>query len=242
MDVTAFPWKIMGVTTIFAIAMGFLESSVVVYLRAFLYPDGFTFPLAPMPDLLAITELFRESATIIMLIGIGYLAGKNKITRFAWFLYSFAIWDLFYYVFLKIFLHWPASFLTWDILFLIPLYWVGPVIAPVIVSVTMVASAITMILMDNRKPMVKIRWMEWVLLITGSFILILSFTWDYSSFILEHYSLSNLGTVPSKELINLALKFIPRHFNWFLFILAESLILAGIAKFIFRNSTKIKIR
>jgi hypothetical protein len=114
--------------------MGYMESSVVVYLRAIMYPDGFGFPLAPFDSHLAVTEIFREVATIIMLLGAGIIAGKTFPERFAWFIYCFAIWDIFYYVFLKALLGWPESFMTWDILFLIPATWVGPVISPIIVS------------------------------------------------------------------------------------------------------------
>ena len=84
--------------------MGFLESAVVVYLREILYPEGFAFPLSPIPVSLAVTELLREVATLIMLVTIGIIAAKRFSTGFAWFIYSFAIWDIFYYVFLKLLL------------------------------------------------------------------------------------------------------------------------------------------
>ena len=88
------------IVTIFAIAMGLLESAVVIYLRDILYPGGFEFPLNPIrPDLLW-TEVFRELATLVMLLGVGILAGRTLAERFAWFLYAFAVWDIFYYVFL----------------------------------------------------------------------------------------------------------------------------------------------
>ncbi|CAN5476760.1 hypothetical protein BH10BAC1_BH10BAC1_14060 [soil metagenome] len=120
--------------TVFSIAMGFLETSIVVYLRKLYYPAGFEFPLVPVPIDIATTEFWREVATIIMLIGAGVMAGKNATQRFVFFLYSFAIWDIFYYVFLKLLRNWPESLFTWDILFLIPVPCVGPVIAPCIVS------------------------------------------------------------------------------------------------------------
>jgi len=124
--------------TFFAIAMAFVESAVVVYLRELYYPEGFNFPLVLLPGRIALTEFLREIATLIMLLGIGFLAGRNFRQRFAWFIYSFAIWDIFYYVFLKLILDWPSSWLTWDILFLIPVIWTGPVLAPVLVSLTMI--------------------------------------------------------------------------------------------------------
>jgi hypothetical protein len=226
-----FPIKLLSWITIFAIAMGFLESSVVVYLRALLYPEGFNFPLAPIPQSLALTEILREAATIIMLFGAGYLAGRSFTTRFAWFLYAFAVWDIFYYVFLKLLLNWPESFITWDILFLIPVTWVSPVICPVITSLTMIWLAIIILNKASNNSNVRLLWKDWSLLILGSVILIVSFTWDYSKFILQHYSFSKIWTIPTDDLLNLSLKYIPASFNWFLFIIGELVIIADIVIF-----------
>src|SRR5215204_495359 len=124
--------------TIFSIAMGFMETAIVVYLRKIYYPGGFQFPLVPMEADLVLVEILREAATIIMLVGIGILIGKNTSQKFAYFIYCFAIWDLCYYIFLKLLLDWPESLLTPDILFLIPVPWVGPVIGPCIISMTMI--------------------------------------------------------------------------------------------------------
>ncbi len=90
--------------SLFAIAMGFLETSVVVYLRELYYPEGFTFPLVIIPNKIAVVEFWREIATIIMLVGAGIIAGKTRLTRFAYFIIAFAIWDIFYYVFLYVLL------------------------------------------------------------------------------------------------------------------------------------------
>jgi hypothetical protein len=217
--------------TFFSIAMGYLESSVVVYLRAILYPQGFAFPLVAMNEQLAVTEIFREAATLIMLLGIGIIAGRNIAERFAWFLYSFAIWDIFYYVFLKVILGWPESFLTWDILFLIPVTWVGPVIAPVIVSLTMIAFALILLFAGQRNVTVKIHYIEWTLLIAGSVVLIVSFTWDYSRFMLQHYSFSRIWTLPKSSLYELAISYVPVSFNWWIFAAGELIIVWGIIRF-----------
>ena len=93
--------------TIFSIAMGFLETAVVVYMRKLYYPNGFQFPLVPISPDIASTEFWREAATIIMLIAVGIFAGKNAPQRFVFFLYAFAVWDIFYYVFLFVILSWP---------------------------------------------------------------------------------------------------------------------------------------
>lgn len=220
--------KLLIWVTIFSIAMGYLESAVVVYLRAIMYPDGFHFPLVPINHQLAITEVFREAATLVMLLGIGFLAGKTFAGRFAWFIYSFAIWDIFYYVFLKLLIGWPETFMTWDILFLIPVTWVGPVISPVIASFTMIALALIIIHFDTVSP-VKIKSTDWLFLIAGSAAVIISFTWDYSSFILNHYSISELwGINGKKAFYDLSLQYIPRKFNWLIFWIGEGIIIAGI--------------
>lgn len=223
------PVKAILVVSVFAVAMGFLESAVVVYLREIYYPGGFKFPLAPISPHIAVTEILREAATLIMLLGIGFIAGRNFSTRFAWFIYSFAIWDIFYYIFLKLLLNWPGSLLTDDILFLIPVTWVGPVITPVIVSLSMILLAMIIIRNDYRNKTTKLKKTDWILLISGSIILILGFTWDYSKYILEHYSMKEIFSVPNKEaLYKTASEYIPRNFNWFLFALGQTVICIGI--------------
>jgi hypothetical protein len=174
--------KIISWVSIFAVAMGFLESAVVIYLRAIYYPAGFSFPLQPMEQVLAKVELLREAATVIMLVGIGYLAGNTRLQRFAFFCLAFAIWDLFYYVFLHLFLGWPASLSTWDILFLIPLPWIGPVWAPCLLSLLMIAGSVPVIKRTHAQPRYRVKPAHWLLLISGSLVCILSFLWDYLRF------------------------------------------------------------
>ncbi|MCX6296119.1 MAG: hypothetical protein NTX97_08630, partial [Bacteroidetes bacterium] len=154
--------------SIFSVAMGYLESSVVVYLRKIYYPEGFRFPLTPVSQDIAITEFWREVATITMLISTGIIAGKNSAQRFAFFIFSFAIWDIFYYVFLKLLLGWPESFFTWDILFLIPVPWVGPVMAPCIISLTMIVLTLLIICNQEKEEYIHINFIEWSFLVFGS--------------------------------------------------------------------------
>lgn len=219
------------IVTSFAIAMGLLESAVVIYMRELLYPGGFTFPLAPIERGLALTEVLREAATLIMLLGVGLLAGRKSPDRFAWFLYSFAIWDIFYYVFLKLLIGWPESLMTWDVLFLIPVTWTGPVITPLIVSLTMIVFALIIFRVMDRTGGARISILQWILLTSGSIILVLAFTWDYSGFILDHYSFGEIWTLPRGALFDLAYQYIPRKFNGCLFTLGELIILGGILSF-----------
>jgi hypothetical protein len=223
------------VVTVFSIAMGLLESAVVIYLREILYPEGFGFPLSPVQPDLMLTELLREGATILMLLGIGFLAGRNKPERFAWFLYSFAIWDIFYYVFLWLLIGWPSSLMTYDVLFLLPSTWIGPVITPLIVSLTMMAFALLILVVNQQNENIKIPGISWLLLITGSLVLILGFTWDYSTFIMESMTIRDIWTLPKEQVLKLATQYIPRKFNWFLYILGELVILSGILVFFLRS-------
>jgi hypothetical protein len=225
------------VVTIFSMAMGLLESAVVIYLREILYPEGFGFPLSPVQPDLMLTELLREGATIIMLLGVGFLAGRNGPERFAWFLYAFAIWDIFYYVFLWLLIGWPSSLMTYDVLFLLPSTWIGPVIAPLLVSLSMIAFALLILVVNRQKEAIKIPGISWLLLITGSVILILGFIWDYSAFIMESMTIRDIWTLPKEEVLKLATRYVPRKFNWFLFILGELMILSGIIVFYLRSQS-----
>lgn len=174
------------VVILFSISMAMLESAVVVYLRELYYPGGFEFPLKSMSDKIVLTELFREAATIIMLVSIGIFNGKTNASKFAWFIISFGIWDIFYYVFLYLLLGWPSGLFEMDILFLIPIPWFGPVIAPVLVSICLIAFG-TIILEDEAKgfPMYP-DLLEKAYLIIGCFTVLLSFTVDYIYFCINN--------------------------------------------------------
>ncbi len=134
---------------VFGVAFAYVESSVVVYLRALYYPGGFVFPLKAMPAQHAIVELLREFATIIMLVTVGWMAGRSRWSRFGYFIIAFAVWDIFYYVWLKVLLNWPASIFDWDILVLIPLPWIGPVIAPCLISILMATAGFLIVRKDD---------------------------------------------------------------------------------------------
>ena len=215
MNIHRNPWVTV---TLFAIAMGLLEAIVVVYLRELYYPEGFGFPLKAMKPGIAGIELLRELATLVMLITVGVITGKTATGRFAWFIYSFAIWDLFYYVFLKVLLGWPDSFFTWDILFLIPVTWVGPVLGPLINSFTMIVLAVILI-RGNTNRELSLNSFEWILLVSGSLIIFLAYTKEYTSFMLSKFTIDALlNPSNSKELLTFATSFIPIRFDWVLFL------------------------
>ncbi len=174
--------KLITWVSLFAIAMGFMESAVVIYLRELYYKTGFEFPLKQISPFVAKVEFFREIATIIMLVGCGIMAGKSKLQRFAYFVLAFAIWDIFYYVFLYICLGWPQALSTWDILFLIPVPWVGPVWAPCLLSLLMIVGSVFIIYKVDEQPGYRVGRFYWWLLILGAVVCIISFMWDYLRF------------------------------------------------------------
>jgi hypothetical protein len=141
---------------IFGIAFGFLEAAVVFYLRLLLgyksgYPLGnyqtlfgtnfISFIITEKPLLgtsqVLWAETFREAGTILMLGTVAYLSAKKFKQKIGAFFISFALWDIFYYVFLKFLTGWPTSFGSRDIYFLIPVPWIGPVITPIIISLVL---------------------------------------------------------------------------------------------------------
>lgn len=148
--------------TLFAIAMGYVEAAVVVYLRALYYPDGFPVPVKlgtlpirftripefenRMPQSMLRTEIGREVATILMLASLALLAGHTPMQMLGVFLLAFGVWDIFYYVFLKVLIRWPESLKTLDVLFLIPVPWIGPVWLPVSVSTMMIVAGVALVL------------------------------------------------------------------------------------------------
>ncbi|MCX6238516.1 MAG: hypothetical protein NTY07_13320 [Bacteroidia bacterium] len=222
--------------TLICIAMAMLESSVVIYLRELYYPTGFQFPLKPASYTIAVTEIFRELATIIMLSGIGMLVGKNKQERFAWFIYSFAIWDIFYYVFLYLIINWPLSLSDWDVLFLIPIMWVGPVWAPVLLSVLMILLAQCILYFSGHRQISELKLHEWIVLITGALIVIIAFCKDFYLYMTSHFP-----TIPgtqlffSKRTFEYAAQYIPVRFDVMLFLFGCAVICAGIGIYAIRN-------
>jgi hypothetical protein len=206
---------------LFGISFGYLEAAVVVYLRAIydpirhqLHPGRGPAELFPLisPQELAnagpenprrlLIEIGREASTIVMLAAFGLAAGRNFNQRMAAFAVVFGLWDIFYYVFLRLMIHWPQSPFTWDILFLIPLPWVGPVIAPVIVAMTLVVCGLISLGLGGMPA----RPREWMAMILGGIVVIVSFVWDYRN--------TMAGGLPNP-------------FNWPLFFAGEVIALVG---------------
>jgi hypothetical protein len=161
--------------------MAFIESAVVVYLRDIYYPEGFRFPLRLIEDKNIIVEIAREFATIFLLLSFAAIAGKRFWERFAYFLLAFGLWDIFYYVWLKVILNWPATILDWDILFLIPIPWIGPVIAPVSLAVLMIIMGIMIMRLYEKGIDYKMKLFPIIASLVGIKLILYTFLRDTSA-------------------------------------------------------------
>jgi hypothetical protein len=168
------------IAVLFSIAFAYIESAVVVYLRAIFHPDGFTFPLAVF-DLteagrrLRLTEIGREAATLVLIVTGAWLFGRVGQERLAYSLLIFAVWDIFYYVWLKVLLDWPASIMDWDVLFLIPVIWASPVLYPVLVSLAMFAFAVAILYRCARDRPVTFTWPDGLGWLAAVVVIVVSF-------------------------------------------------------------------
>ena len=123
----------------FAIAMACVEAASVFYIRALVDRiEPYQANPLPINDALRNVELWREVATLVMIATLGMLAGRSWRRRAGYAAIAFGAWDILYYVFLHLISGWPRTLLDWDILFLLPLPWWGPVLAPVSIALVMI--------------------------------------------------------------------------------------------------------
>ncbi len=201
------------VVAAFAVAMAWLESATVYYLRTLVdrvepYQPN---PL-PIQGVLGQVELVREAATLLMLLAVGMLAGKTWRARWGYSAVAFGVWDILYYVFLRVMCGWPRSLFDWDVLFLIPLPWWGPVLAPVSIAILMIVwgTAVTESQQASERPRVTRK--VWVLNATGIALALYIFMAD---------SLQQLPRLRVGMTYTL-----PTSFNWPLFAAALALMAA----------------
>jgi hypothetical protein len=224
--------------TIFGIAMGFLESVVVVYLRQLYYPEGFGFPLREAVWEGLSLEYFREIATIVMLLSVSALAGRTMYEKFANFLYCFGVWDIFYYAGLKVLLNWPPSLFTWDVLFLIPVVWLAPVLAPIVCAITMIIFSGFMFYYQSKGYSVRINVLEWSFMSLGALFIFVTFIWDYSKIIIQGEFLWRFFSLATDlHFTNIVIRYIPGTYNWPFFILGEFLIFCSLGLFVKRMTS-----
>lgn len=142
-------WKRLLGVLLFACAMGLLEAICVVYLRRLIIPAG-TDPNGPATPLWSLPiEHIREACTLIMLLTVAWMTAPNWRSRTAHFFFMFGVWDIAYYVGLRWFVQWPASWVQWDCLFLIPKPWYGPVLAPVLISSYLMLACCLLLAREN---------------------------------------------------------------------------------------------
>lgn len=223
------PWiRAVASLVLFGISFGYVEAAVVVYLRHIydpirreLHPDkppGDLFPLITAEQLnsrgadhtrLLVTELGRELATLVMLAAAALAVASNFRQWLAGFVLAFGVWDITFYGFLKLLIAWPASLFAWDILFLLPLPWVGPVIAPCIVAATMVGAGVYVLRRERGGSGFRIRRLDWILIVASGVVMMVAFMWDWRN--------TTAGNPPNP-------------FNWPLFGVGELLGLAGFVR------------
>ena len=201
---------------IYAIAMAWVESAVVYYLRTHI--DRIEpYQANPLPIIggLGPVELARELATMIMLLTVGILAGKTWRARWGYVAVAFGVWDIFYYVFLKVMCGWPHSLLDWDILFLIPLPWWGPVLAPMLIATLMILwGSLTSHFERNPAPIMS-NGRVWILCFLGA-------TLALCVFMTDTLRVATQGVAVVREVL-------PSSFNWPLFLIALCLMAVPVA-------------
>ena len=219
--------------TVFGIAMGFLEAVVVVYLRQLYYPEGFGFPLKEAIGAGLSLEYLREIATIVMLLTLSVLVGRTTYERFSYFLYCFGVWDIFYYVGLKALLNWPSSLLTGDILFLIPVVWLVPVLAPIACATTMIIFSGFILFYLHKGYPVRISVLGWAFMSSGAMVIFITFIWDYAKIIIRGGFLKNFFSLATElHFQSSVTRYIPGTYNWPLFVFGEVLILCALVLFV----------
>jgi hypothetical protein len=212
---------------LFSVSFAFVEVAVVIYLRglyeplhATLYPDAPSdglFPILQPEQLVAagpqyegwmLTELVREAATLAMLAAIALAVARNVRQWFAAFMIAFGLWDIFFYVWLRVLIGWPASLLEWDLLFLLPVPWVGPVIAPVLVAASMIFAGVVLLKRESADRPIRLTLVHWAAILSAGALVVIAFCWDFR---------------------NIMGGGIPHTFNWPLLIIGETV---GIVAFL----------
>jgi hypothetical protein len=202
---------------LFGVSFGYVEAAVVVYLRAIydpirreLHPERRPNDLFPLitsgqlasagpenPRRLAI-ELGREAATMLMLAAVALAVARNFQQWISAFAIVFGVWDISFYAFLKLMIHWPDSLNSWDILFLIPLPWVGPVWAPVLVALSMIVCGLIALKSEGLRGTA----LHWMGVLAGAAVIVIAFVWDFRN--------TSAGGLPNP-------------FNWPLFLIGEAI-------------------
>ena len=209
------------VVVLYAMAMAWVEAAVVFYLRTMVNRiEPYQANPIPIAGGLGRAELIREAATLVMLLTVGILAGRTWRSRLGYAALAFCVWDIFYYVFLRNLCGWPHSLFDWDILFLLPLPWWGPVLAPVSIALLMIfwgTLASDSEVRSSANANFRL-WLLWLLNLTGAMLALYVFMAD-------SIHVSGQG-------IDMLRNVLPARFNWPLFTLALLLMSAPVLRLV----------
>jgi hypothetical protein len=190
--------RLVAALALFGIAFGYVEAAVVVYLRALYEPiherfhpgrdPGDLFPVLTLDELrlarpeatrwLGI-ELGREAATLAMLAALGLAVGRSWQKGLAVFAMAFGFWDIFFYIVLRFLIGWPRTFFEWDLLFLLPVPWVGPVAAPIIVSISLIAGGALILFAERDGQSISLTKGHLLCLSAGALAILAAFCKDF---------------------------------------------------------------
>ncbi len=206
----------------YALSMAFLEAAVVVYLRGLLFYGSQTVELGGYYRI----EVGREAATLVMLLAVGWLAGRNWRERLAYGVFAFGVWDIGYYGWLKVTTGWPESFLSPDVLFLIPVRWTGPVLAPALIAALMCLGSVIFLRRMEQKTRLHFPPLRVAMIVGGGMLALFTFVMDTLLAYLR-------GNPDWNDLY-------PGTFHWTLFLLAFGLMSAPIFQLMLESRIKEK--
>jgi hypothetical protein len=201
----------------FAMAMAWVEAATVYYLRTMTDRiEPYQANPLPIQGVLGQVELVREAATLLMLLTVGMLAARTWHRRLGYAAIAFGVWDIFYYVFLRIVCDWPRSLFDWDILFLLPLPWWGPVIAPVSIAILMIVWGTSATQFTGRRVATWLTSTSWGASSLGIVLALYVFMADA-------LRVAHLGSDAVRSVL-------PASFNWPMFCLAMTLMAAPLVQ------------
>jgi hypothetical protein len=230
--------RALAALLVFSVSFAYVEAAVVVYLRGLYEPlHAVCYPEAPADALFPILqpeqveaagphytrwmriELVREAATLTMLGAAALAVAQNARQWFASFMIAFGVWDICFYVFLRTLIGWPASLLEWDLLFLLPVPWVGPVIAPILVAGSMILAGVVILRREEVGRPIRFRFGHSPAILLGGILVVAAFCWDCRNIL--------AGGVPNT-------------FNWPLLTCGEVVGLAAFFDAVRRTPTDVK--
>jgi hypothetical protein len=191
---------------LFAASMAYVEATVVVYLRALYGIDDLLRDLPLLPDQYTAIEIGREAATLLMLVTVGWVAGRRWQDRLGYAVFAFGVWDILYYAWLVVFIGWPGGLFDWDILFLIPLPWWGPVLSPMLIASLLVGGGALAVVKAERGEVLGFTPVDWSVAAAGALLALYLFMADA------------LRALPGG--IEAVGRTRPTRFNWPLFLVA----------------------